>query len=29
VQSEVGPVDLAVPRDQESTFDPRLVAKGS
>jgi putative transposase len=29
VQSEVGPVDLAVPRDRESSFDPRLVRKGS
>jgi putative transposase len=29
VQSEVGPVDLAVPRDRESSFDPRLVPKGS
>jgi putative transposase len=28
VQTEVGPVPLAVPRDRNSTFEPRLVPKG-
>jgi putative transposase len=28
VQTEVGPVDLAVPRDRDSSFEPRLVPKG-
>ncbi len=28
VQTEVGAVPLAVPRDRDSTFDPRLVPKG-
>jgi putative transposase len=28
VRSEVGPVRLAVPRDRNATFTPRLVAKG-
>lgn len=29
VQTEVGPVGLAVPRDRDSSFEPRLVPKGS
>lgn len=29
VASEVGPVGLAVPRDRASTFEPRLVPKGT
>src|SRR5688572_6959572 len=29
VTSEVGPIDLAVPRDRNSSFEPRLVPKGS
>jgi putative transposase len=29
VSSEVGDVELAVPRDRSGTFTPRLVAKGS
>jgi putative transposase len=29
VVSELGPVDLAVPRDRDSSFKPRLVPKGS
>jgi hypothetical protein len=29
VQTEVGQVDLAVPRDRDSSFEPRLVPKGS
>ena len=29
VLSEVGPVDLVVPRDRDSSFEPRLVPKGS
>jgi len=29
VQSEVGPVGLEVPRDRDSSFEPRLVPKGS
>jgi putative transposase len=28
MQSQVGPVDLDVPRDRRSSFDPRLVPKG-
>ena len=28
VRSEVGPVDLAVPRDRDASFAPALVAKG-
>ncbi len=28
VQSEVGPVGLEVPRDRQSSFEPRLVPKG-
>ncbi len=28
VQSEIGPLGLAVPRDRRSTFEPRLVPKG-
>jgi len=28
VQSEVGPLPLEVPRDRDSSFDPRLVPKG-
>ncbi len=28
VQTEIGPVPLAVPRDRDSTFEPRLVPKG-
>lgn len=28
VQTEVGPVPLAVPRDRNGSFDPRLVPKG-
>ncbi len=28
VQSEVGPLGLDVPRDRQSTFEPRLVPKG-
>ena len=29
VLSEVGPVEVAVPRDRDSSFEPRLVPKGS
>jgi putative transposase len=29
LDTEVGPVGLAVPRDRQSSFEPRLVAKGS
>jgi putative transposase len=29
VQTEVGRVDLAVPRDRDASFEPRLVPKGS
>ncbi len=29
VQSEIGPLDLAVPRDRNSTFQPRLIPKVS
>src|SRR5437870_2452833 len=29
VSTEVGDVDLAVPRDRKGTFEPRLVPKGS
>ncbi len=28
VQSEIGPLGLAVPRDRNSTFEPRLIPKG-
>jgi transposase-like protein len=28
VQTEIGPVPLAVPRDRNSSFEPRLVPKG-
>ncbi len=28
VQSEIGPLDLAVPRDRDSSFEPRLIPKG-
>ncbi len=28
VQSEIGPLGLAVPRDRASTFEPRLIPKG-
>jgi putative transposase len=28
VQTEIGPVPLAVPRDRDSSFEPRLVPKG-
>ena len=27
VLTEAGPVELAVPRDRESSFEPRIVAK--
>lgn len=27
VQTETGPVEIAVPRDREGTFEPRLIAK--
>jgi putative transposase len=29
LQSEVGPVPLAVPRDRDGSFEPRLVPKGT
>lgn len=29
VLSEVGPIDLEIPRDRNSTFEPRIVPKGS
>jgi len=28
VQTEIGPFDLAVPRDRNSSFEPRLIPKG-
>ena len=28
VQSEIGPLGLAIPRDRNSTFEPRLIPKG-
>jgi putative transposase len=29
VLTDTGPVDITVPRDRESSFEPKIVAKGS
>ena len=29
VLTDTGPVEISVPRDRDSSFDPKIVAKGS